>query len=267
MKTDYSGDKRVILMFSGQGPDYYQMGRDLYEHHPVFANWMRRGDEVVEDVMGYSVVGELYGARHRKSEAFSQTLKTHPAIYMVEYALAKVVQSQGIEVDGILGASLGEIVGCIVGGCMLEKYQKIFELASNYDISMQTYHAASLSIIPLLGWYDFSFGQPSSQLLEAWMDFRACVWSERLQMPDVTEYFLNKNRTALKTVNQTLISFSHFLPRIDLMPAYIPSSLRYLYPVLGSEMIEEQIRQLKPQIHVYGHSHVNCQMDIKGIKY
>ncbi len=149
----------------------------------------------------------------------------------------------------------------------LEKYQKIFELASNYDISMQTYHAASLSIIPLLGWYDFSFGQPSSQLLETWMDFRACVWSERLQMPDVTEYFLNKNRTALKTVNHTLISFSHFLPRIDLMPVFIPSSLRYLFPVLGSVLIEKQIRQLKPQIHVYGHSHVNCQMDIKGIKY
>ena len=45
------------------------------------------------------------------------------------------------------------------------------------------------------------------------------------------------------------------------------SSLRYLFPVLGSVLIEEQIRQLKPQIHVYGHSHVNCQMDIKGIKY
>ncbi len=82
MKTDYSGDKRVILMFSGQGPDYYQMGRDLYEHHLVFANRMRRGDEVVEDVMGYFVVGELYGEGHRKSEAFSQTLKTHPAIYV-----------------------------------------------------------------------------------------------------------------------------------------------------------------------------------------
>ncbi len=32
--------------------------------------------------MGYSVIGELYGAGHRKSEAFSQTLKTYPAIYV-----------------------------------------------------------------------------------------------------------------------------------------------------------------------------------------
>ena len=149
----------------------------------------------------------------------------------------------------------------------IEKYQKTCELAMNCDISMQTYHSNSLSIVPLLSWYDFSFGQPSSQLEETWMDFRSCSWPEGFQMSDVTNYFLNKNKTFLKTTNQTMISFSHFLPRIDLMPIFIPPSLRYLYPVLGTVLLEKQIRKLKPQIHVYGHSHVNCQKNIEGIQY
>ena len=148
-----------------------------------------------------------------------------------------------------------------------EKYKKICELANNYDISMQAYHTDSLSIVPLLGWYDFSFAEPSPQLMEVWMDFRACVWPGNLQMPDITDYFLKKNKAFLQTNNQTLISFSHFLPRIDLMPDFIPYSLRYLYPVLGSVLLDEQIRLLKPNIHVYGHSHVNRQVNIGGIQY
>ncbi len=147
------------------------------------------------------------------------------------------------------------------------KYQKVCELANIYDISMQTYQTDPLSIIPLLGWYDFSFGDPSIQLKNSWMDFRSCVWPEGWEISDVVNYFLNQNNISLKTNSETVITFSHFLPRIDLMPAYIPSSLRYLYPVLGSVLIEEQIRKLKPRIHVYGHSHVNRQIEIKEIKY
>lgn len=148
-----------------------------------------------------------------------------------------------------------------------EKYQKICELANQYSIHLRAHHMNSLSIVPLLSWYDFSFGEPNSQLKSTWMDFRACAWPEELQMPEITHYFLDKNKGFLTTANQTVISFSHFLPRIDLMPNFIPQSMRYLYPVLGSTLLEKQIRILNPQIHIYGHSHVNRQVDIDGIQY
>lgn len=56
------------------------------------------------------------------------------------------------------------------------------------------------------------------------------------------------------------ISFSHFLPRIDLMPYFIPCSKRKLYSVLGTILLEKQIRKLGSKIHVYGHSHINNQI-------
>ena len=64
-----------------------------------------------------------------------------------------------------------------------------------------------------------------------------------------------------------VITYSHFLPRIDLMPEFIPSSQRILYPVLGSVQLERQLRKLNPEIHVYGHTHVNRQVKIDGVLY
>ncbi len=149
----------------------------------------------------------------------------------------------------------------------IEKYQQICNVAKEHDISMQPFHIHSLSIVPLLGWYDFSFASPGIKLLDSWMDFRACIWPDNLQPFDITQYFLEKNECHLQITNHKLISFSHFLPRIDLMPAYIPESYHYIYPVLGSTFLENQIRRLRPDIHVYGHSHVNRDLTLDGIRY
>jgi hypothetical protein len=65
-----------------------------------------------------------------------------------------------------------------------------------------------------------------------------------------------------------VITFSHFVPRIDLLPAVIPPSRRgLLYPVLGAARLDCQLRQLGPSVHVYGHSHINRQVMIEGVSY
>lgn len=66
---------------------------------------------------------------------------------------------------------------------------------------------------------------------------------------------------------KTVISFSHFLPSIDLMPPSIPLHHRYLYPVLGSYALERQLRRLGATLHVYGHSHVNRRVTLDGVGY
>lgn len=149
----------------------------------------------------------------------------------------------------------------------IEKYRRICELAKENSISMQPFHSHSLSIVPLFGWYDFSFGSPCSKLMDTWNDFRNCDWPNDMQPLDINHYFLEKNEAHLRIVNQLVISFSHFLPRIDLMPFYIPQHYHYIYPALGSVLLEKQIRVLKPNIHVYGHSHVNRDVTLGGIHY
>ncbi len=47
----------------------------------------------------------------------------------------------------------------------------------------------------------------------------------------------------------------------------IPLERRRVYPVLGSVALGEQVKKLKPDIHIYGHSHVNQSINIEGICY
>ena len=147
-----------------------------------------------------------------------------------------------------------------------EKFEKIKVIAKECGVSMQPFHAGEVSIVPLLGWYDYSFGQPKEDLYKMWMDYRACEWEDN-DMCSVTDYFMKLNEPYLNVKNKVLISFSHFLPRIDLMPAYIPPVHRLLYPVLGSLEIDKQVRRLRSDIHVYGHSHVNRHINKEGVEY
>jgi len=148
----------------------------------------------------------------------------------------------------------------------LEKFKLIKELTARSGVSMAPYHAGPLSIVPLLSWYDFSFGQPSEKIMANWVDFRACRWPGDMDENDITQYFLDLN-CELDTVNQTVISFSHFMPRIDLMPNYIPETFSYLHPVMGSNLLECQVRKINPDIHLYGHSHVNVQVVLDKTEY
>ncbi len=51
------------------------------------------------------------------------------------------------------------------------------------------------------------------------------------------------------------------------MPSWVPESKRTVYPVLGSVELGAQVRRLAPDIHVYGHSHVNQIIKIDSTHY
>ncbi len=152
--------------------------------------------------------------------------------------------------------------------CSLQKLELIDALCDELEIRYSLFEQDDVSFVPLLSWYDFSFGEPDRHLRRAWRDFRACSWPQHL--PDsrsVSNYFLSKNLSLLETRNEFVISYSHFLPRIDVMPERIPLHRRRVYPVLGSSGLGDQISELNPDIHVYGHSHVNQSITLDGIHF
>ncbi len=105
---------KTVFMFSGQGSQYYQMGRQLYDENAAFRAAMTRLDAVACAQSGHSVVEAIYSSS--KSELFDQILYTHPAIFMVEYAMAQCLIDAGIEPDLTLGASLGSFAAAAVAG-------------------------------------------------------------------------------------------------------------------------------------------------------
>jgi predicted phosphodiesterase len=149
----------------------------------------------------------------------------------------------------------------------LQKFDDVCAVVESTGASMQAFHERGVSIVPLLGWYDYSFGEPSQELRAMWMDYHSCRWPAGFAERDIAAHFAAFNHEQSRIASGKVITFSHFLPRIDLMPEYIPGAQRVLYPVLGSVQLESQLRRLNPAIHVYGHSHVNRQVKIDGVLY
>jgi predicted phosphodiesterase len=149
----------------------------------------------------------------------------------------------------------------------LQKFDDVRAVVESSGASMQAFRERGVEIIPLLAWYDYSFGEPSEELRSIWMDYRACRWPSGYTEEDVAAHFAAFNDKQVSMAPDTVITYSHFLPRIDLMPEFIPSAHKLLYPVLGSRRLELQLRRLNSSIHVYGHSHVNRHVKIDGVSY
>ncbi len=149
----------------------------------------------------------------------------------------------------------------------LEKFNFINHIAEDCGIRMDPITVGAISIVPLLGWYDYSFGKPSNNLLNIWSDYISCEWPDGFNESMITQYFVSMNESFLSIKNQYVISFSHYLPRLDLVPSCIPLKDKELCPVFGTSLLEKQIRRLGSHIHIYGHHHLNVSEYRDNILY
>lgn len=124
----------TVFLFAGQGSQYFQMGRELYERDPVFSREMREMDALVCATGAPSVLGQLYGPRS-KSDDMDDIRLSHPAIYMVEVALARALIAAGCRPDLTLGASLGTVAAAVVAG----------QIARDDGLSLVVSHAQTIA--------------------------------------------------------------------------------------------------------------------------
>jgi bacillaene synthase trans-acting acyltransferase len=103
-------------MFSGQGSQYFHMGRSLFDENHTFHTWMVQLDDIARRSSGRSIIETLYSDVHGQGEPFDRTLLTHPAIFMVEYSLAQALMHAGVWPDMVLGVSLGSFAAAAVAG-------------------------------------------------------------------------------------------------------------------------------------------------------
>ncbi|MDR9863549.1 MULTISPECIES: ACP S-malonyltransferase [Pseudomonas] len=108
----------TIFMYGGQGTQYFQMGRELYQHNPAFRQQMDACSALVEAESGFSLVKVIYDESRRVYEPFDSILQTHPALFAVGYSLTAMLRAEGVEPRAVLGYSLGEYIGLTVSGCL-----------------------------------------------------------------------------------------------------------------------------------------------------
>ncbi len=109
----------VVLMFSGQGSQYPDMGRDLYQHEPVFRDTVDTYAAYLEPHLGVDVRDIVYpdAAQHdAAAQQLLQTSITQPALFVIEYALAQLWLSWGVAPQATIGHSIGEYVAACLAG-------------------------------------------------------------------------------------------------------------------------------------------------------
>ncbi|WP_416671488.1 type I polyketide synthase [Egbenema bharatensis] len=119
-----SGDRPVTFLFPGQGTQYVGMGQELYKTEPVFRSNLDECCDRLKDELNLDLRSLLYPSTEQQ-EATAQQLKqtaiAQPALFVVEYALAQLWMSWGIQPQALIGHSIGEYVAaCLAGVFSLE---------------------------------------------------------------------------------------------------------------------------------------------------
>jgi amino acid adenylation domain-containing protein len=123
--TDLSTSKKlsskaseVVFMFPGQGSQYVNMGKELYENEPVFKAAVNECIELLKDTPHAHILNVIYPAivDETSAEKIKNTFYTQPAIFIMEYAMTKLWMSWEIVPSILVGHSIGEFVAAHFAG-------------------------------------------------------------------------------------------------------------------------------------------------------
>jgi iturin family lipopeptide synthetase A len=109
----------VVFMFPGQGTQYAGMGKDLYHTEEVFRSEVDRCAQLLHPALGFDLRTVLFAGGAESDHAqdvLRQTNVAQPALFVVEYALARQLAHWGVSPDAMVGHSLGEYVAACVAG-------------------------------------------------------------------------------------------------------------------------------------------------------
>lgn len=123
--------KPVIFMFPGQGSQYLNMARSLYERIPLFKDTLDHCLGLLSGHLGVDLHRSLYpiAAVAADEKNLQATLLAQPTLFAIEYSLASFWMRLGIHPQALIGHSLGEYTAaCIAGVFSLEDAARIIAI-------------------------------------------------------------------------------------------------------------------------------------------
>jgi len=223
----------VAFMFPGQGTQYVNMALEVYHQEQTFREQVDYCCELLEPHLGLDLRQVLYPNAEQTEAACTQLEQTklaQPALFVIEYALAKLWQSWGVKPVALIGHSIGEYVAaCLAGVFSLEEALKLVVVRS--QLMQQQPRGAMLAVSlsaaevqPLLGQH-LSLAANNAPSL--------CVVSGSCELVDELENLLKAKDVDCRRLHTShafhsemmdsiLASFREQVQKINLKPPQIP---------------------------------------------
>lgn len=240
-------DRNLVFMFSGQGSQHVNMGRELYQEEPIYRDVIDSCAALLENELGLDIRTLLYpdaGEEKSASQKLMQTSLTQPALFVTEYAMAKLLMAWGVQAQAMVGHSIGEYVAaCMAGVFTLEEAIKLVALRGRL---MQDMPGGSMLSVALTE--EELVGMLNDQLsLAAVNGPNACVVSGTDKAIEAFKCVLEEKQIAcskLQTshafhsymMDPVLSQFTEVVRQMELKEPEIP----YLSNVIGTWISKEQ---------------------------
>lgn len=142
-------ERALTFMFSGQGAQFLGMGRELYRREAGFAADIDACAAVLDPIIGCPLIDVLFGDDdpERAQQRLNETAFTQPALFAIEYALARLLMRCGLQPAALIGHSIGEYVAaCIAGVFSLED---ALRLVAHRGRLIQSLPPGAMLLVPL----------------------------------------------------------------------------------------------------------------------
>jgi len=139
----------IAMLFSGQGSQFVNMGRDLYQKEAIYRREVDQSCEYLKPLLGLDLREVMFASGDRENSAadlLRQTWVTQPALYVLEMALSKLWQTWGIQPAVMMGHSLGELVAAVAAG-VLSHNEALNLVAARGKLMWETEPGAMLSAL------------------------------------------------------------------------------------------------------------------------
>ncbi|MDZ8261477.1 SDR family oxidoreductase [Nostoc sp. ChiQUE01b] len=226
-------NRSVVFMFSGQGTQYVNMARELYESETVFREQVDCCCELLKPHLEVDLRTVLYPNEKKAltaAQKLQQTAITQPALFVIEYALAKLWMAWGVRPETMIGHGVGEYVAATVAGVF--SLEDALGIVANRGKLMQQLPGGAMLSVQLPE-------QEVQQLLEKGISLAAsnapssCVVSgsteaidqlqQKLQQRGVSCRRLHTNHAFHSQMMEPIIeTFTRSLQKVKLNPPKIP---------------------------------------------